>query len=409
MNKFKKTILTGAATAALLTQTVLPAFAATTITISGNGSNTDNTADVEIVRETTVVQNNTSDISNDINVDANTGDNQANDNTGGDVEVKTGDTDVDVKVANSANTNMAELNGCDCDQDAEVNISGNGTNSDNQVDLAVENTTEVFQENDASVDNNVDVDANTGNNDADDNTGGDVSVKTGNSDVQVDLITRANANLATKNGSNGGGSISALVMNNGSNTDNGIDLEFVRSVLLDQVNTADVSNDVDVDSATGDNNAEDNTGGEVGIKTGNSDVEILVDNMSNFNAADLDCGCILDVEAKVAGNGTESDNEIVAAFEDTLENFQENEDDTDNDVDVDSATGENEADDNTQGSEAGDPSIKTGNGDANVQVYNSNNVNQLGDVETDWEDWMEEHDVHLTFDVNAFLMALLGL
>ena len=68
-----------------------------------------------------------------------------------------------------------------------------------------------------------------------------------------------------------------------------------------------LTNDVDADAKTGENEAEFNTGGDVMIDTGDAKVIAEVDNSVNFNYADVDCGCTWDVTAKIAGNGAEAD------------------------------------------------------------------------------------------------------
>ena len=124
MTILQKKIATAIATAALLANSALPIFAATTIEISGNGSDSENEAKVEMTNTQTVVQSNTSDVTNTVNVKADTGDNKAKDNTTGGVDIQTGDATVEVNVVNSLNTNSAEL-GCCGTGDVDVLISGN--------------------------------------------------------------------------------------------------------------------------------------------------------------------------------------------------------------------------------------------------------------------------------------------
>jgi hypothetical protein len=93
----------------------------------------------------------------------------------------------------------------------EVLISGNGSNSDNTVDLKMGQLTEVFQENEADVTNLVWADSDTGGNNAEDNTGGSVSIDTGNASTTVGLSTSANANSASVGGGSGTGSLSAMI------------------------------------------------------------------------------------------------------------------------------------------------------------------------------------------------------
>lgn len=408
----KRRLVTGFATGAILLNTLMPvAFADTTISINGNGSDSDNNANVSFEQSTTVVQNNDAQITNDVRVDANTGDNEANDNTGGDVSVQTGDVDAEVSVTNVANKNVADVECC-TGGDKEIEISKNGSDSDNTVDFDWKNNIDVFQENDANIRNDVRVEANTGDNEANDNTDGDVSIETGDADVSVSVTNMANANFANVGNGDNGGDVSLRITGNGSDSDNEIDLDFDSSIVISQDNDADIDNDIRVDADTGDNEAEDNTGDDVSIETGDIDSEVDVHNMVNFNWADLDCGCLLeDLTVEISKNGADSDNSIEADFnfnDDEEEGvFQENDINLDNDLeDLEFDTGDNEAEDNT-----GDPELETGDIDSMVDVHNFVNANVVGDMDdldlSDLEDFLAElDDVEFVLDLEDLLAVL---
>ena len=404
--KFKTAIATGAV---LLNAFAPMTYATTSLTISGNGSNSDSDVYVDSNNATVVNQSNSLKVNNNVDVKADTGNNSASDNTGGDVEVKTGDANTDVRIKTEGNVNQANVSSCDCDSDTDVVISGNGTHSDNKVDLDRNNTTFVTQGNEAYVYNRVNVDATTGRNDADDNTGGDVRVKTGDANTDVRLYTTANVNSATVGGGNGGGGdVSAYILGNGSHSDNDIYLDFNNAAVISQGNYADVHNRVRVDGDTGHNDADDNTGGEVSIDTGNTDAVVVADTMVNFNAADAGCGCVADVDAKIGGNGTDSDNKIDVDFGSRrhaqLTVDQWNDANVDNQLkDIDGDTGHNDADDNTGSVEGGDPSIETGNADALVSVKTEGNHNIFGDLELGFDELLGGTNVHFTFDLGDLL------
>jgi hypothetical protein len=432
MNTNLKRVITSAvATAALLVNAALPVFATTTIEISGNGSDSTNTAEVEFSQNTTVVQSNVADVYNNVDADADTGGNDANDNTGGDVDIDTGNATVDVGVTNTLNSNTAEVDCCP-QGPVEVLISGNGSDSTNLVDLDLGDeedpmSVEVYQDNYADVTNLVWADADTGDNNANDNTGGSVSIDTGNASTWVALSTSANANSARIGGGSGTGSVSAMIVGNGSDSKNTIELELLSETLLVQSNVADVFNKVDADADTGYNDANDNTGGDVDIDTGNALVDVTVDNMVNFNWAAADCGCLLgDLLAKIAGNGTDSVNLIDATLgSETLifqgncaeeggpgewTNGHEKECELENKVDADADTGDNDAKDNT-GDPGGDPSIDTGDAETDVDIENSGNSNVYGDApEWDWELPFPgfSFNLNLSFNLSDLLEALLG-
>jgi hypothetical protein len=367
-----KRIATAVATGALLLNSfATPAFAATTITLSGNGSDSTNNATINLTKTATVVQNNTANVTNKVDVEAETGDNDANDNTGGDVNIKTGDSDVAVAVKNMLNMNSASIDCC-AKGDTSVKIADNGSDSDNDVDLDWTSSNGVYQDNDADVDNKVYVDGDTGDNDANDNTNGDVSVETGDSEVSVGVLNFLNSNFAKIGGGDDeGSSLSLWILGNGSNSDNYIDADLENENVVTQDNAANVDNKVDVEAETGDNDANDNTGGEVSIETGDADVEALVANVGNFNWAELGCDCL---------------------FDDLTANFQDNGAYLDNDLDeLEAQTGDNEAEDNTGGSEGNDPAIETGDAGVEAEVVNQFNSNTAGiggdfEFEFDWEE-----------------------
>jgi hypothetical protein len=401
MTNLQRKFVTALATGAVLLSTVTSSASAASITVSGNGSGSNNVANVDFNNSVNVNQTNRANFNNDVNVEANTGNNSASDNTGGDVQVRTGDANVGVKINNKANTNVASVDAC-CQMDLEAKISGNGSDSDNEIDFNSRNDVDLDQDNDADFDNDVDVDAETGDNDADDNTGGDVRVRTGEANVGVKIANAANMNSAVIGGGEGG-AVSAIIAGNGSDSWNDIDLDFNNDVNLDQNNDADFNNDVNVDADTGDNSAEDNTGGEVFITTGEANMLVELDNMANFNYADVDaCGCVEDLEAKISGNGSDSDNEITFDSENDLDVDQDNDADYDNDVDGDLETGDNDADDNTGAyDEESDPSVTTGDANASVKSNNSGNMNVYGPGAADLEDILG--DLNFTFDLGDLL------
>lgn len=402
INMMNKKLASAIATGALLLNSALPAFAVT-LEVSGNGSDSQNTTGVAVTTTTTVVQNNTANVSNNVNASAKTGGNAASDNTGGDVNIQTGDADVAVGIQNSVNSNVAEVDGC-CDLDADVLISGNGSKSDNNVELGLANVTGVFQTNAANLNNNVDAKAKTGENYADDNTGADVLVRTGDATVTTVIENTANANSATVGGHGNGGSVSARVLGNGTESDNDIELGVLRSLEVVQDNYANLSNDVDADAKTGANSADDNTGGLAAIVTGDADVMVGIDNMVNFNSANLDCDCLLDVTAKISGNGSDSENDIAAELVDSRAAFQDNvwacnegreylnwygyRNGGCNDVNADAHTGWNDVDDSTS-YDGSDPVVVTGDADSEVVIENAGNSNVLGDTPSmpdfDWD------------------------
>ena len=145
MTKIQKIVASAVAGASLLVNTALPVFA-TTITITGNGADSENEVEeLSLTQTTTVIQDNYADIDNNIHVDATTGGNTAEKNTGGDVSIETGDAEVGVEVTNVANSNSADVACCGLG-DVDVKISGNGYDSENEVeDLKISQSTTLWQ------------------------------------------------------------------------------------------------------------------------------------------------------------------------------------------------------------------------------------------------------------------------
>ncbi len=392
MANFKTRLTTAIATGSVLPHALAPVtFAQTTIEISGNGAGSENEVNVTQNTTTTVTQSNQAYVDNDVDVDADTGDNDANFNTGGNVTVSTGNANVTANVSNNLNKNVAQVDCCVAGGNTDVTISGNGAFSDNDVELNQDSTTTLNQSNYANVDNDVDVDADTGGNDAGFNTGdGDVTIRTGNATVNATVNTTANANWAKVGGNNQGGTgnVSLRILDNGAGSENEILANLSNTTNLTQSNQAYVDNDVEADADTGDNDANFNTGdGDVTIVTGNAQVDASIDNWVNFNAADVDCGCVFGgLLAKIAGNGAEpgfssdDDNTITVTLGGLQSYSQGNYSNLDNDLDeLATETGDNEASKNTAGSN-GDPSVVTGNAKVNASVSNEGNHNILGDV-----------------------------
>src|SRR3989338_11490649 len=80
--------------------------------------------------------------------------------------------------------------------DTTIEISGNGNNSTNDVNVTNNDTTDVNQTNTFNVTLNVSSKAYTGNNKASNNTGGDVTIDTGNATSNVTVNVSGGYNIA---------------------------------------------------------------------------------------------------------------------------------------------------------------------------------------------------------------------
>src|SRR3989344_4667592 len=375
MIDFKRKLATGLATGAILANAFSPlAFAGTTITISDNGSGSNNEVNFDQDSRIDVDQDNTAHVNNDVNVDAETGHNDANNNTGdGEVSIDTGNAEANVNVSNTLNANSANV-ACCPSGNTDLKISGNGANSDNTINYDLYSNTDVNQDNDAYVDNDVNVEVNSGDNDANGNTGdGGVSITTGNAKGNVWLSTAANFNHAMIGGNGGGGTLSLWITDNGYGTDNDINADLDSRLDLDQDNHAHVNNDVNVDADTGHNDANNNTGdGEVSIDTGNAEANVNVSNTLNANSANVACCPSGNTDLKISGNGANSDNTINYDLYSNTDVNQDNDAYVDNNVNVEVNSGENDANGNTGD---GGVSITTGNAKGNVWLSTAANFN----------------------------------
>ena len=410
MNKLQKRVIGFIATGALLVNSALPVFASTVV-IEGNGPDTENTVNVEQSNTVGVQQDNYASVHNMIVTSANTGGNTVDKATGGDVNVKTGDASTEASVANTLNSNAANVECCD-QGDYDLKIAGNGPDSKNIIELGGEKEEEngvyVTQNNQAYVENEITTGAFTGGNDVNKPTGGDVSVDTGDASVKVSAVTAGNANSAYVGG-NGTGTLSAWIVGNGPDTDNLIDLDLEHEVIAEQTNYASIHNMVKAGAGTGENTVDKSTGGEVEIKTGDADVEVELENAVNFNWADLDCGCLLgSYTYKIAGNGPNSDNELDIDLDGGAWAIQGNVAGSgiSNGVMAEALTGENEVDKST-GSYDGDPSIDTGDAYIYAGASNTGNVNVVGGMPGfEWPEMPDFGDYGFQFGFNwAFFMA----
>lgn len=172
-------------------------FAESAVTISGNGNGSDNTVKITQICNTSVVQKNKTTVETAADAISSTGGNQANNNTGGDVTVDTGNatSSINVLVGGSTNDLAQPPDCCDClGENPDVAITGNGTNSTNTVRVRKLVDKQVKQRNRTRVGTLALTVAKTGKNKANGNTGGTVDVTTGNSNSAVDVTIDPSSN-----------------------------------------------------------------------------------------------------------------------------------------------------------------------------------------------------------------------
>lgn len=260
----------------------------------------------------------------------------------------------------------------------EIGNVGNGVESTNNATVNQTNSTSVSQTNAATINNNLSVTSNTGGNESNRNTGGDNEIVTGGSGVAVSVENVANQNLATVNNCCVTlGSTSVSNQGNGDSTENTAVLNQANTTALSQTNVADIANVVAVDSSTGNNQANRNTGGDTFIKSGASIVSpISISNAANSNRAAVGSpagasGLAGGLTIGNGGNGVESDNVAVANVSSSQLATQLNDANVLNYVDIASNTGYNTANRNT----GGEVEIWTGGSAVGVELATDVNSN----------------------------------
>jgi outer membrane biosynthesis protein TonB len=311
---------------------------------TGNGSDSNSSSEANIDNTNNINQYNEADIANNLVLKADSGNNEAKDNTNGDVAIKTGDANVAANVLTFANNNVAgnvvytvvnvfgELvgdiimpkeyieaaGGCLECGGGDVNAvnSGNGSESENIAEIDQNTTNNTFQNNDANIENNLIIDATTSQNEVNDNTNGDNSIKTGNTNVDANVINVANSNVSggvwwlvlvneagnwvgkivgSPDGTNMAGSegtefvvdengeVVARNSDNGSGSTNNTSVAQNNTNNTTQENKINLVNNVDLSANTGHNDAKDNTGGNTSVETGDANVVANIVNFVNNN------------------------------------------------------------------------------------------------------------------------------
>lgn len=286
-------------------------------------SNSSNSANlVNSVNSSVTFQYNESFLENNLVLVSDTGNNEADLNTNGNTTIETGNANVSALVLSFVNNNLAGnvILGV-------VNIFGNlvgdiilpkeqlAQNTDcgstNRVqEVNILDTQETFQSNDADIENNLVLVANTGGNEASRNTGGQTTIETGEARVETRVVNVANSNvsdgswwlvivnqagewigkiLGSPDGTNIAGSEGAEVRvdENGQVTASQ-DKETVsqeKTANVEQTNQASIKNNIELTANTGSNRANDNTGGNTTIKTGDAKIIASIINFVNNSIA----------------------------------------------------------------------------------------------------------------------------
>lgn len=156
------------------------------------GAESDNENSVEIENSGDKTVRNTARLNNHVDVRANTGRNEMNQNTTGG-QLTTGDVAVSTDIQNVANTGGCCPTGSNnLDVSADLSNETTGYQSDNENEVEIENDGDTTLTNTADVDNDLNVRANTGDNEQNKNTTGG-GVETGSVSIDFGSTTVVNS------------------------------------------------------------------------------------------------------------------------------------------------------------------------------------------------------------------------
>ncbi|MFH0936829.1 MAG: hypothetical protein V1808_00875 [Candidatus Daviesbacteria bacterium] len=247
----------------------------------------------------------------------------------------------------------------------ELVISGNGSSSDNQISLTVTSNTTVEQSNQESIKNDVQLDLSSGENNASDNTSADTQITTGNINTQTSIENSTNISAVSLDCCAEPQS-TITVTDNGSDSQSNVDFSQNSDTQINIGQNAQIQNNVIGNGNTGENRANDNSGGNISINTGNINVILNIEN-KNINAVSVSAPQVnSNVNIKIAGNGSSSDNLVFISLNNNFAININNKADILNNAIWNLTTGKNLANGNT----GGNVSIFTGDINLVTEIKN---------------------------------------
>jgi hypothetical protein len=168
----------------------------------------------------------------------------------------------------------------------ELEISGNGADSTNKIEVTNTSNCTVIQASETNVWAGVSASASTGGNTASGNTGGNTSISTGDATATASVTVTGGSNTATNpccckenccEGQECVGGHSALISGNGVDSDNKIKETKTSNQTVIQASKTKVGAWVKAKAKTGKNKAKNNTGGTTDITTGIATSDSFVD------------------------------------------------------------------------------------------------------------------------------------
>lgn len=245
--------------------------------ISGNGDGSQSTINYQQDNSTALNQSNEANINNDVASEASTGENEASSNTG-EASIETGDVSESVVVENSGNFSSAQIDCCPLEDSSTIEVTNNGSDSDNSVNYTQDTTTQISQNNSLILTNNIQINASTGDNEASDNEG-DVTITTGEINILAALLNE-NLNSSFISASVQTPQFNLKVSGNGSSSVNDINDNFESKEEFFVNNYLQLNNYINNYSNTGGNKANKNNG-NVFISTGSIYLGFILSNKVN--------------------------------------------------------------------------------------------------------------------------------
>lgn len=260
----------------------------------------------------------------------------------------------------------------------ELTIKGNGADANSVIKAIQSQATIVSQSNATTITNVVSVKADTGNNKIDGSTGGENIIDTGKATTKVKVTNKASSNLAVVDACGcGDDALIVDIKNNGKGTDNKVKVADLEVTAVVQTNQTAITNVIEAEAETGDNDIKGTTGGDTEITTGNAKAVIHVDNLAGANTGVIgseaepgEGGTNLDFY--IGKNGADSTNTIDATVGSGQILTQANQTGITNGTDGQAGTGDNDI----KGTTGGGNIINTGDATLKIGIDNQAGFNQ---------------------------------
>lgn len=251
--------------------------------------------------------------------------------------------------------------------ETSLKINDNGSSSGNTITASENNTNPVRSNNNASINNLVNISSTTGGNSASGNTGAEnTNITSGNSTTTIEIENQANKSAVDVN--NCCPQSTTISQNgNGADSNNRAATHTTNQTAVSVSNNATITNTINIKATTGNNRADNTTSGNASIRTGNIRIEGKIENREINNSSVIaSAGNNDNSKIVIASNGTRSTNIVTTDASNIIVIESENIADINNDVVISAATGGNTANKNTNG----DVEIVTGDIDINFSVVN---------------------------------------